>query len=129
GITGPIHYITLVEQTPFLSVNDYSFMFGACVFGFFSFIPYYAQVQYGMSPLESGAVLTPRSIAMMVTSTVASFALIRYGYRRPMIAGLGLVVLTLFILSRGLQSLSIGGLEVGPFLLLAAPVALSGIGL
>jgi MFS family permease len=55
--------------------------------------------------------------------------LLRYGYRRPMIAGLSLVVLTLFILSRGLERLSIGGFEVGPFLLLAAPVALSGIGL
>ena len=25
--------------------------------GFFSFIPYYATVQYGMGPLESGAIL------------------------------------------------------------------------
>ena len=128
-IADPILDPTLVVQNPFLAVNVYSFMFGACVFGFFSFIPYYAQVQYGMSPLESGVVLTPRSIAMMVTSTVASFALIRYGYRRPMIAGLSLVVLTLFILSRGLQRLSLGGFEIGPFLLLAGPVALSGIGL
>jgi EmrB/QacA subfamily drug resistance transporter len=128
-VSDPILDPTLVVKNPFLAVNVYSFMFGACVFGFFSFIPYYAQMQYGMSPLESGAVLTPRSVAMMVTSTVSSFALLRYGYRRPMVAGLALVVVTLFLLSRGFQHLSLGSLEIGPFLLLAAPVALSGIGL
>src|SRR5205085_3980187 len=99
-VSDPILDPTLVVQNPFLAVNVYSFMFGACVFGFFSFIPYYAQVQYGMSPLESGAVLTPRSVAMMITPTVSSFMLLRYGYRRPIIARPALVLLTLFTLRR-----------------------------
>jgi EmrB/QacA subfamily drug resistance transporter len=125
----PILDPTLVVRNPFFAVNLYSFMFGACVFGFFSFIPYYAQVQYGFSPIESGAVLTPRSIAMMLTATISSFLLLRFGYRRPMIAGLAIVVVTLFILSRGVGALDVGPVHLSEFVVLAIPVALGGIGL
>ena len=57
----PVIDLSLVTRHPFLVINVFNFLFGFCVFGCFQFIPYYAAVQYGMSPLESGAVLTPRS--------------------------------------------------------------------
>src|SRR5262249_22750795 len=92
-------------------------------------IPYYAGMQFGMGALESGAVLTPRSLAMMSTSIASSFLLMRYGYRVPMIAGCLLTVGTLLMLSRGWTGLALGALYVGPFWLLAAQIALGGVGM
>jgi MFS family permease len=54
--------------------------------------------------------------------------LIRWGYRLPMLLGLGCWVVTLFILSQGWGSWTIGTLQVGAFWLIALEVALSGIG-
>jgi len=51
----------LVIHNPFLAANLYNFLFGAAAFGFFSFVPYYAVVKYGLTVFESGAVLTPRA--------------------------------------------------------------------
>ena len=66
----PIMDPELVVRQPFLVINVFGLLTGACFMGFFSFIPYYASVQYGMGPLESGAILTPCSL----TSTSAGSA-------------------------------------------------------
>src|SRR4051794_5252710 len=53
----PVIDLSLITRHPFLVINLFNLAFGICVFGCFTFIPYYASVQYGMSPFESGAVL------------------------------------------------------------------------
>jgi EmrB/QacA subfamily drug resistance transporter len=125
----PVLDLRLVFRHPFLAANAYNFIFGASVFGFFTFIPYYAVTQYGMSPAESGAILTPRSIAMTATSTLVSIYLLRLGYRWPMLAGMACIVGTMLLLSQGWSDLSIGGLLIGTFPLVATEVALGGIGM
>src|SRR5579884_4503511 len=100
----PVVDPTLVARNPFLAVNAYNFFFGACAFGFFAFIPYYATVQFGMGPEQAGAVLTPRSLMMMATAALASFFIIRLGYRTPMVAGMLLISGMLVLLSRGYSS-------------------------
>ena len=125
----PVLDLRLVFRGPFLAVNAYNFIFGACVFGFFTLIPYYAVVQYGMSTVQSGAILTPRSIVMMLTSTVASFYLIRLGYRLPMLAGMACIVGTMLLLAQGWEQLTFLGITIGTFALLSAEVALGGMGM
>jgi EmrB/QacA subfamily drug resistance transporter len=125
----PILDPSVVLRRPFPAVNAYNFLFGASVFGFFSFIPYYATVQYGMTPAQSGAILTPRSLVMMATAAFASFLLLRFGYRLPMMGGMLLVASSLLLLSRGWTSLTIAGVELGPFVVLAIEVALAGLGM
>jgi EmrB/QacA subfamily drug resistance transporter len=125
----PVLDLRLVFRSPFLAVNAYNFIFGAAVFGFFTFIPYFAVMQYGMTAAESGAILTPRSIAMTATSTVASLYLIRLGYRLPMLAGMAFIVCTMLALSQGWSELVIGGVTLGSFGLVALEVALGGIGM
>ena len=44
----------LVVRNPYLAANLYNFLFGAAAFGFFSFVPYYAVVKYGLTTFESG---------------------------------------------------------------------------
>lgn len=125
----PVLEPRLVVRGPFLAVNAYNFVFGACVFGFFSFLPYYTVVQFGLSPAESGAVLTPRSAVMMAASAVSSMYLVRWGYRAPMLVGMALVVATLLLLSQGWSELPVGSLQIGAFPLTAAILTLSGIGM
>ncbi len=128
-VAEPAVDLRLVLRNPFLAVNVYNFLYGAAVFGFFSFIPYYAVVQFQMSPAESGAILTPRSLAMMATATLASLFIIRLGYRLPMILGMLLVIASLLLLSRSQAAWSVAGLRLDTFWLLALEVALAGIGM
>ncbi|HYY88979.1 MAG TPA: MFS transporter [Chloroflexota bacterium] len=124
----PVIDLSLVGRNPFLAVNIYNFLFGATVFGFSAFMPYFAQVQYGLSPALSGAVLAPRSVVMVGVSAAASIFLIRWGYRLPMVAGLAFWAATLLLLSQGWGGVSVGSLRVEPFWLLAFEIGLSGVG-
>jgi Na+/melibiose symporter-like transporter len=125
----PVLDFGLVTRNPFLAVNVYNFLFGAAVFGFFSFIPYYAVVEFGMGPTESGAILTPRSLMMMAAAALASFFLLRLGYRAPMVLGMVLIAASLLLLSRGWSGLDLGAAHVGTFWLGAAQVAVGGLGM
>jgi Na+/melibiose symporter-like transporter len=124
----PVVDLSLVGRNPFLAINIYNFLFGATVFGFSAFMPYFAQVQYGMSPALSGAALAPRALIMVPTSAVASIFLIRWGYRLPMVAGLLFWIAALVLLGQGWGGLTIGGLRIDPFWVVAFEIALSGVG-
>jgi MFS family permease len=97
--------------------------------GFFSFVPYYVSIQYGMGPMESGAILTPRSLVMIVVSTSTSFFLLKLGYRLPMLAGIACVIVTLLLLGQGLTDVSFGAIHIGTLGLLLFAMALSGLGM
>jgi EmrB/QacA subfamily drug resistance transporter len=119
----------LLAHNPFLAVNLYNFFYGAAALGFSAFVPYYAVVQYGMSPFESGAVLTPRSIASIVVATLASLYVIRLGYRMPMIVGVLIRSLGLVLLGQGWSTLTLGPVTLSGFWLVAAVIGVSGIGI
>ena len=125
----PMIDLALVRARPFLAVNIFNLVLGAAIFGFFSFIPYYATVAYGMTAGQSGLVLTPRSLAMMITSAVSSFLIIRLRYRLPMIIGLAIIAASLFLLGQGYHSESMLGFNLGDLALLATLVMLGGIGM
>jgi MFS family permease len=125
----PVMEFDLVARQPFLAANLYNLFFGAAVFGFFSFLPTYAVLVYGMSSFLSGAVLTPRAIAMIVSSVLTSLYVIRLGYRLPMLAGMALVALMLLLLGPGWTSVEIGPVQLGGFWLLAAILVIGGFGM
>ncbi len=123
----PIIDLALLRWRPFLAANVYNVLFGAAMFGFFSFIPYYANVVYGMSASQTGLVLTPRSITMILTSAVTSFFIIRLGYRLPMVLGMVLLSLTMVLLSRTFHDASLLGWHMPDFAFLAVQVAFAGL--
>jgi MFS family permease len=125
----PVVDLSLVTRQPFLVVNVFSVLTGACFMGFFSFIPYYATVQYGFGPMESGAILTPRSLVMIAISTGTSFLLGRLGYRLPMLAGTACVAGALLLLGQGINGLTFGPFETGPLAPLLFMMSLSGLGM
>jgi EmrB/QacA subfamily drug resistance transporter len=124
----PMIDLTLVRHRPFLAANIYNFLFGAGVFGFTAFLPTYAELHYRMSATAAGALLTPRAIIMVVTSTLAAFFLIRFGYRLPMILGVCLVSVSLLLTGLGPEQVSLFGLHVSNFVYLAATIAVLGLG-
>ena len=125
----PVMDYHLVAHQPFLAANLYNVVFGACVFGISSFIPYYAVTHYGMSTLLSGTVLTPRAIAMSVTAMVASVWIIKTGYRWPMLTGVLAISAMLFCLGMGWTEAYVGGVRIDGFWLLAGTLVLGGIGM
>ena len=124
----PMIQLRLLKERAFFAANLYSFLYGALVFGFFAFIPLYATLKYHMSATAAGFILTPRGIAMIICSTISSFLLIRVGYRLPMILGILLISLGLFLVSQGWQSPVLFGHHVGNLALLSTLMAITGLG-
>jgi EmrB/QacA subfamily drug resistance transporter len=124
----PMMEIDLLKQRPFFAANAYAFLWGAGVFGFTAFLPTYVQLHYNMSATAAGALLTPRSIIMILTSTAASLLLIRFGYRLPMIAGILMVSISLALTGLGPLHPSIFGLQIAPFLYMTVVIGILGLG-
>ncbi len=125
----PIIDLQVLKERPFMAANTYNFVLGAAVFGIMSFIPLYATAVYGMSTLQSGLILTPRSIGMMVASTVTSIFLLKWGYRWPIIIGSAAIALGLFLLGIEPQGTHLFGITLGSIVLLVTIMLLSGIGM
>jgi EmrB/QacA subfamily drug resistance transporter len=125
----PVMDYRLLARSPFIAANAYNFLFGAVTMGFYSFIPYYAVVKYGMSPFESAAVLTPRAFVVVVASLLASMYVKRMGYRGPMLAGMILVGGTFVLMAQGWTSVQAGPLALQGFWLLATIISVGGIGM
>jgi len=104
-------------------------MGGAGVFGIFTFIPFYATSVHKLSTLVSGMILTPRSIGVISASTITSFLLKRWGYRRPMVVGMALISLSTFLLAgQGFQLIEMMGFHLGVAEILAILIMITGIG-
>jgi EmrB/QacA subfamily drug resistance transporter len=125
----PMIETSLLRWRPFLGVNIYNFVFGAAMFGVASFVPYYATVAYGTTAAESGLIITPRFLAMIVVSATTSIMIVRFRYRKPMIIGLLLISLCHFLLSFGYHDVNILGVGLHDIPLLGLMVMLSGIGM
>ena len=124
----PLLDLELVRGKAFIAANAYAFIWGAGIYGFMAFLPTYAELHYGMSATEAGALLTPRGIVMIIVSTAASFYLIKSGYRWPMIAGVVVVVASLLLTSLGPTHPAIAGSHFNSFIYLAAVIGLLGVG-
>ncbi len=125
----PIMEYRLVARPPFVLANLYNFLFGAVTMGFYSFIPYYAVVKFGLTPFESAAVLTPRAVVVTATSLVASLYVRRLGYRVPMLLGMACVGSTFMLMAQGWSTLQIGAWLIQGFWLLAMLIAIGGFGM
>ena len=128
--TNPILDLTLLRSTPFLAANVYNMMIGAGIFGIVSFIPLYATSVHHLSTLLSGVILTPRSVGVICSSTITSFLLTRWGYRKPMLWGLGVMAISTLLLGDDTFRLwQLLGLRWGVPEMLSLVILLTGIGL
>lgn len=128
-VPDPMVDLKLLSWRPFFAANVYNFIYGACVFGTFSFIPLYAKEAYNMSAGQTGLLLTPRSIVMTVVSILSSFFLIRLGYRLPMIIGAIFIAITFGVLSQGYSEVTLLGFHIGNLTFLAMMLMVAGFGI
>lgn len=128
-VKSPIIELEVLQKKPFMVANIYNFILGSAAFGLFSFVPLYAVSIYGMSTLESGIILTPRSIGMMAASTVTSILLMRWGYRRPMLVGASLIISSLILLGIGSGGIPMLQIPLNGTVLLATATLISGLGM
>jgi EmrB/QacA subfamily drug resistance transporter len=123
----PIIDLDILRLKAFVSANLYNFIYGACVFGFSSFIPLFVVSVYHMTTFESGYVLMARSIGMIAASLVSSFFLVRWGYRRPMLIGSIILCATMVLMGLELNNISLFGREISSLVLVSAICLIMGV--
>jgi MFS family permease len=124
----PIIDLELLRRKQFAAANFYNAIYGASVFGITSFIPLFAISVYKMTALQSGLILSMRSIGSIVATTIASYFTVKWGYRRPLL--IGAIVVSVTVLLMGLQPrhLNILGTEIGALTILCAAFLVFGVG-
>jgi EmrB/QacA subfamily drug resistance transporter len=125
-IENPIIDVRVLRERPFVASNIFNLLYGAGTLGVFGLIPLYAVSVYGMSTLSSGFIITPRSIAMVISSIITSVSLVRWGYRRPMIIGTAITAIALVGLSLESPGGAIFGISISAVVLLSALLFASG---
>ena len=125
----PIIDLALLRLKPFAAANVYNVIYGACAFGFTSFIPLYAVSVYGMTTIQSGYVLMARSIGFVVSSVICGFFLVKWGYRKPMLVGSIILSAGLFLFAFEFSQVKIWGTDINPVLVVSAITLLVGLGI
>jgi EmrB/QacA subfamily drug resistance transporter len=124
----PVIDMELLKEKPFLAANLYNLFYGLAALGIFTLIPLYAVTIYDMTVFESGLVLTPRSIGMIAASTITSFSMVKWGYRKPILTGTLINGIGCFLLAMESQGIHIFGMSIGAVPLLYIILGLCGIG-
>jgi EmrB/QacA subfamily drug resistance transporter len=126
-IKNPIIETEVLQEKRFIAANAYNFVLGFALFGITMFIPLYAVSIFGMSTFDSGFVMTPRSIGVLIASALSSLLLVRLGYRKPMIVGTILSLLSLFALGI-ITPDRLSGWPISNFMFLSLILLVNGIG-
>ena len=118
----PFIPMRLLRGQGFAVMNLINFFFGVAVLGFATLVPLYAQDRYGIGVLSAGTLLTARAVGMIAVAGLATFALRRTGYRRPMLVGFLMCVV-------GLALMAVPATGLSPYTWLAIAAALTGLGM
>jgi EmrB/QacA subfamily drug resistance transporter len=99
-VAEPILPLELFRNMTFRTTSAIGFMVGFALFGSVTFIPLYLQIVKGHSATESGLLMTPMMLGVLVTSTASGFLISRHGrYRAFPIAGTAIAAVGLYLLS------------------------------
>ncbi|HET9673542.1 MAG TPA: MDR family MFS transporter [Gaiellaceae bacterium] len=96
----PILPPELFRNMTFRTTSAIGFGVGFALFGSVTFVPLYLQIVKGHSATDSGLLMTPMMLGVLVTSTASGFLISRYGrYRAFPIAGTAISAVGLYLLS------------------------------
>ena len=96
----PILPPELFRNMTFRTTSAIGFVVGFALFGSVTFIPLYLQIVKGHSATDSGLLMTPMMLGVLVTSTGSGFLISRYGrYRVFPIVGTAIAAVGLYLLS------------------------------
>lgn len=120
--TDPFIPARLIYGRGFGITNSVNFLFGGATAGLGSLVPLYATDRYHIDALGSGTLLTARSIATIVLSALAVYALRRTGYRWPLFTGLAVTAAGFFVMA-------IAPVGISAYAWLSIAAGITGIGL
>ncbi|HEX5365396.1 MAG TPA: MDR family MFS transporter [Acidimicrobiales bacterium] len=96
----PIVPLRLFRNDVFSVASGASFIIGAAMFGAIIFMPQYMQIVRGHSPTESGLMMLPMMVGLMLTSISSGRYIARTGrYKRFPIVGMSIMTVGLYLLS------------------------------
>ncbi len=96
----PILPPELFRNMTFRTTSAIGFGVGFALFGSVTFVPLYLQIVKGRSATDSGLLMTPMMLGVLITSTASGFLISRYGrYRAFPIAGTAIAAAGLYLLS------------------------------
>jgi len=119
----PILDMRLFRDRVFRTANASSFFFGASFMSITIFLPLFLVNVLGVSATRAGAALIPFSLGIVFSATLAGQIVDRVGYRRQIVAGSLVLLVTAVLLARMGPDVSYGrvtlymvlaGLGVGP---------------
>jgi EmrB/QacA subfamily drug resistance transporter len=97
----PILPPELFHNATFRTTSAIGFVVGFALFGSVTFVPLYLQVVKGHTATESGLLMTPMMLGLLVTGIASGLLISRYGHYRPFpIVGTALAAVGLFLLGR-----------------------------
>ncbi len=97
----PILPLPLFRNRTFSLASAIGFIVGVSLFGSVTYLPLYLQIVKGHSATESGLLLTPMMVGVLVTAIASGNVISRTGrYRMFPIAGTALTAIAIFLLSR-----------------------------
>lgn len=127
-VKSPIIDVELLTSGPFLAANIYNLLYGVTGLGILSLLPLFGVNVYKMSVLESGILLTPRSLGLLIASGITSFSLMRWGYFKPILVGTIILALGILLLAFETPETSTMGINFGVTAVLFGIIGLCGIG-
>ena len=97
----PILPLGLFTSNVFTTTSAISFFTGAIMLGAVTFLPLYLQLSQGVTPTESGLLMVPMTIGIVMATTVSGrYMRATARYRRLPIAGNAIVVLGALLLTQ-----------------------------
>jgi len=97
----PILPPELFRNATFRTTSAIGFVVGFALFGSVTFVPLYLQVVRGHTATQSGLLMTPMMLGLLVTGIASGLLISRYGRYRPFpIIGTALAAAALFLLAR-----------------------------
>jgi EmrB/QacA subfamily drug resistance transporter len=123
----PIIDMEILREKRFLASNIYNFILGFGLLAITNFMPLYAVSVFGMSTLNSGVVMTPRSIGIMISSFIASVYLVRWGYRKPLLFGTIVTAVSIVFMAFANPTSVLLGWQIDGFWLLCGIFLINGV--
>lgn len=92
----PMHFF---KNRTFVTLNLIGFFMTIAMFGAIMFVPFFMQGIVGVSATESGTIMTPMMITMIITSIIGGQLVFKIGIKPQIIAGMFVMAIGLFLLS------------------------------
>ena len=96
-VRAPIVQFEFLRNRNFLGALTVAFIISFAMLGMFFFMALYIQNILGYSPLEAGVRFLPTTLVIMVVAPIAGRMTDRIGARPPIVAGLAIVAVSLFM--------------------------------